>query len=791
MTAFLDGERLNGPHAARISTRPRRTAIPVGGSGPRTIEDVVELECQLWGGAANVLLPLDEAGTIPEMYRAILPGSQIDDVHGADFDPEMTLNVKINPGKSRDVSRSQLAAGLLAFRPAEKPAPLEVVILEEDDPWRLIYLACLGKLPANVDPEIIRTGNWLPDLSFSDFLEVRRPTTTGSIDDLLARTWPEERVITPRQLSMNSLSYQSTASTSIRSSRPVLPQPRFARYDAGPNVIVVCSPDSLEDLALLWNLRAAHGDFFATPIGIPAGELSPAAVQKMLSRPGIARHGISTKALYITSCTVSIDELARTFAGLNGVSVLPPEELVMFGTVLGWSRDEILMWKDGRASYKSLEPAGHREILDKRNLNDLLIMQFDLAVEDSPLPLSDDYRVDPYSGAFYNGAYTRWSSLNRAETISSVEWPSREILANSLASIRDHKLRESAPGIAARILIEMLGGLGDVYLLCHAPLLELLESMAARQGFNWYKDRLRQTGIDAHPGDAVGSSIDELPEKSFHDFKRVLGNSDAATKYWLAWAERSSVIVKGFPVQCPKCGAKQWIPVRNFAPPVTCRGCGKAIEFPFGDRPSVDFKYRLSEQTRRVYEVDSMGHVLVARFFESIFGFGSQSHLIGMHPGMSILPAEGNTELGEADLLMLTRDGEFVPIEVKRSATGLTQQELTKLDSLADHLGSPWTGVAACQYARDASDSLDSIPTRNADGTHRRMVLTYDHLLDDHPVWAMSSDPFAFAPMDDHEIEIREKQFVSFLSNRAKEANTDWLAYSMLRRRNAGTAPKA
>ncbi|MCD4849665.1 hypothetical protein LN996_02445 [Arthrobacter sp. AK01] len=783
MTLFLDNERLNGPHVARISARPRRVALPLAVGGPRSLEDAVELECQLWGGAANIILPITSSGHIPDLYRRILPGSQIDDVHGSGYDPEMALNDKINLTETRSVDRAQLAAGLLPFRATKNKVTHEVVTLDTEDPWHGIYLTCLGKLPEKVDPNIVQAGQWLPDIDFSDFVDIRRVTATGSLSDLRARLWPEEHVLTPRQLSMHNLSYAATASTSIRLDRPVLPQPWFARYDAGPNILVVCSPGSLEDLALLWNLRAAHGDFYATPIGIPHAEFSADALTRLTSSPGIALNGMAATVLYVTSCSVTTDELSEALTGLRHVSVRPPEEMLMFGSVLGLSRDEVLIWKEGQAAYMSLDSARHQEVLHQRNINRLLVMQYDISVEDAPLPFSDDYRVDHYNGAFYNGAHTRWSSLSHGDKISTIEWPSRELVASSLASIRNLKLRESAPGIAARIMVEMLGGLSDASLLCHAPLLELLESMAARQGFNWYKERLRQAGIQANPGESVGSSIDELPEKSFHDFKRALSNSEVATKYWLAWAERSSVVIKGFPLQCPKCGAKQWIPIGNFKPPVTCRGCAKAIEFPFGDRHTIDFKYRLSEQARRVYEVDAMGHILVARFFEMLFGRATQSDLIGMHPGMSVFPADGNREIGEADLLMLTRRGEFIPIEVKRTASGLTEREVSKLDILASALESSWSGVAACQYSQDTGDLMDSLVVRNADGTHRRVALTYDLMLDPQPTWALGGDPFALTTLTAEEIAARDKKFVAFLTTRAKESDTDWLAYSMLRRR--------
>ncbi|KFI82963.1 hypothetical protein A9A89_0936 [Bifidobacterium psychraerophilum DSM 22366] len=741
------------------------------------------MECQIWGGAANGILPVAEDGSIPEMYKAILPGSQIDDVKGIGHDLEMSLSDVVDPNYPREADRDQLAVGLLPYKPTEKQPLVEVVNLPKNDPWYGIYLACLGKLPEGINSDIIRAGSWQRDISFSDFVEIQNMTLTGSLDDLLSRMNPAKHTITPRQLSMVQLSYAATASTAIRSGRPVLPERWYARYDAGPNILVVCSPGSLDDVTLLWNLRSAHGDFYAVPIGIPYAEFSAEAVSKVISDPGLARNGISPNSLYITSCSVSTHDISEHLGGMSGVFVCSPDELLSFGTVLGWSREDVLVWKDGCASFKPLDPAPHRETLFQRNLNRLLIMRFDVAVEDSPLPASADYRVKSPNGIFYNGSYNSWSSLRDGERIRSVQWPSRGLIAKSLASIRGLRFRESAPGIAARILAEMIGDLNDLGMLCHAPLLRLLESMAARQGFNWYKERARREGHEVDPVESVGSSIDELTEKTFQDFKNVLGNSDKATRYWLAWAEKASVILKGFRIQCPECGAKQWLPIKSFTPPIICRGCSKTIDFPFGDEPIAKFQYRLSEQTRRVYEVDAIGHLLAARFFHWIFEVGSKGRLIGMHPGMSIFRSDGGNEIGEADLLMLTRMGEFVPIEVKRTAKGLNESEIQKLDILSGALKSSWSGVVVCQYARNVDETLStSLVTRNSDGTYRRMALTYDQLLDPHPIWALGSDPFAIRKLTEEEITEREKEFVTSLKRRAEEPDAGWQAYLMLHR---------
>lgn len=780
MPPFLDDERLDGPHATRLSTRPRRVAVPVRSGDLLSFTGFVERECQLWGGASNPVVPLDPAGNVTELYRRRLRGSQVDSVHGVPYDHDMALDADVDPSTQRDISRYQLAAGLLPYGGSSDLPPVEIVSLRDDDPWQLIYQACLGSLPERIDPEIVRHGNWVPEVRFEDFVEVQRVHATGSLDDLLARTWPRTPVITPRQLSMTSLSYASTASSHIRSAQPVLPESRFSLYDAGPNVVVVCAPGSLDDLALLWNLRAAHGDFYATPIGLPLSVLSPASLSSLTTAGGLARHGISASSLYVTSCTVPVEDLAAAAAHVSDATVVAPEDLLTFGTVLGWSRDEVLVWEDGHASYNPLDMSRHSEVLEKRNINDLLMLHFDAHVEDAPLPVSDDYRVD----RFYNGAHSHWASPRYAGKITRLQWPSRELMAQSLAAIRDLELKESAPGIAARLLITMMGGLRESYLLCHAPLLSLLESMSARQGFNWYKERLRGAGIDVQPGEAVGASIDELPEKSFHDFKRVLGNNDKAAKYWLEWAERASIIIKGFPLQCSTCGAKQWIPIGSFAPPITCRGCASAIDLPFGDRPTIDFKYRLSEPARRVYEADAMGHILAARYFESILGSDTSGRLIGSHPGMSVFPFDDTREIGEADVLMLTRAGELIPVEVKRTATGLTPAELNKLDTLSTALQSPWTATVACQYALESEVDLDDIAARYDDGTHRRMALTYDALLKPHAIWSMGADPFDAQALSREQIGEREKEFVDAVARRATDTPRDWLTYSMLRRRD-------
>lgn len=790
MRGLLDDERLNGPHEVHVSFRPERVAVPITSGAVDQAVATIEAQCQVWGGATTPLIPLTSEGVVADEYAHILPGAAIDHVLGLDLyalgaggplTPEA-------PSGERGWWGSQFAAALLDYHRQDSYAVLEVVDLSKDDPWRPIYAACLGRLPEAPTRELLNAGYLKPELTFEDFLRVDRVQVTGSLDDLLSRLSSDER-ITPRQLSMLHLAYGNSGSTSLRTKPDLLPTPGFDRYDSGPNVIVACSPGSLDDLALLWNLRGAHGDGRVLPIGLPLDVVTPDTIQTLINHPRIARNGMAHRVAYVTSASIGVDAITEGLGSALGgnrplVAVSPLSEMLGFGYPGGWHRDDVLVWHDGRAHLTPLPPDSHSDIFQRGSLSDLTRMAYDLAVPSHPFPHVDDVRIDPFSGTFAAGhrSTSGRNARSRAE-VQQVEWPAASLIARAIARRRGLDLDESEPGRACRVLLAGMEDLSFLSYLAHAPLLGLLEQMAARHGFGWYKERLRSTNEEADPTIAVPSTTDDLPDKAFNEFKKVLGNNDRAARYWLLWAERAGLVIKGLPLQCVKCRAKQWIPVSAFAPPIICRGCGEAMDAPFGDRPTVNFTYRLSERLRRVYEQDAMGHLLVAHYFDSLFRGGKSGRLIGLHPGMEVRMADETAIVGEADVLMLTRHGEFIPVEVKRRSAGLTDNEITKLDMLAATLSSPWSAVAACEYAVTAGDGLAaSVLRHDADETYKRMVLTYDHLLEPMLVWSMGSDPFALDPLSADDIAKREQSFAEGIARRSDDEPESMFEYEMLHR---------
>jgi hypothetical protein len=658
------------------------------------------------------------------------------------------------------------------------------VALDADDPWRPIYMACLGDLPQRPDERFLHKTYLNPELMFEDFLDVTRPAALGSLSDLLERLDNDE-VMTPRQLSMTHLAYGTAGSTSIRDESGALPEPDYARFDAGPNVVVVCRSGSVADIAMLWNLRAALGDGFVTPIGLPEDGTTPEAIAAIVGHPRRSHQGWSRRTLYVTSASIPVDELQQRLGHVGEhVALASRDQMLTLGAAAGWPRDEVLVWHEGVSSFVPGADEHYRQVLARFGWRFDCDMAVDVSLPTFPFPAGDDVRVDASNWTFADGSASNGIGRRATEAIT-INWPSRLLMAQAVARRRDLRLAESEPGRAAMVVLSGLTSGWELANLAHAPLLALLESMAARQGMSWYRQRLRSAGQPLALIELVARTADDLPEASMHDFKRALRNNQAAARYWLYWAERRGLIVKGFPLECPHCRSKQWTPVAAFAPPIVCRGCAQRIETPFGDRPQVDFKYRLSERLRRVYEHDAMGHLLTMSFFQSIFSAFRGSRLVGAHPGMEVRRLGQEAVVGEADNLLLFREGDFVPVEVKRSFDGVVPAETDKLDDLATLLRAPWSAIAVCQYGHAAPERYTQLESRGQGADPFRLILSYDRLLDPSPHWALGDDPFAWRPLSEEEIDEREKRFVERLARGGEEESTDWLEYAMLRRPGA------
>jgi len=717
--------------------------------------DAIELSCQIWGGAGHPLLPLDDDLRIVPLYRGMVVGAAVDHVEGISHDGSAADPVEY---PTEPVSRwGDEFAAIAVIGPSGQTKPrVTAPVLAAGDPWVGIYAACLGRLPEAPSPGMIQEGKYVHDFHFEDHLDVQRPEVVGSLTDLLAHLQAEQSW-SPRESTLAKLASGFAPNTGIRAGGPSegrLPGDRYAAMDAGPNVVVVCTPEDVVDLSFLWNLRAAHSDRYVAPIGLPVDTFDPADLRRIMASDYFCRQGLPDKNLYVTSTSVPVDVLRSLIPDdqvFRSVSVVSPEHLASLGPAPSRHRTEVLNWDQGRATFLTVAPEDRTNLehLFRTNLEHRFLLSLSVTGHEFPAPL--DIRIDGFNQDFFAGSATvNVGSLG----VKEIAWPSRLLMIRSVASQRGLDLNASTPGRVAMTFLESIDGIEGIGYLAHAPILAVLESMAQRQGTAWAKAHLREGTPDLEQ--VVAPSEDDLPEVTFDKFRSALSTT-TATRNWLAWAERHKVVVKGFPITCENCDAHQWLPVTGFAPPVVCRGCGRQIERPF-QKESLHFKYRLGEAARRVWEHDAMGHLLALRYLDVVF----DKSLVGSHPGIDVSGKGANAaRIGEADCLTLFKHGAVVPCEVKRSFAGVTDQEVGKLDALVEAFRAPWSFIAVSQYFDEtAGEDFLRHQVRRGEGPHR-VLLTFDHLLDPHPFHPMGAPhPTTWAPISQEARERREAGFV-------------------------------
>ena len=738
--------------------------------------------CQVWGGHAHPIVPVT-GPTVPEPYMGCLRGEQYDIVHRGDRGkPGLDLPRQVRQERAWDYPAALIAAHLRR----ELIRTVEVAELDPSDPWAPIYAAILGFLPRQLDDGLRMQAGLRADLSFSDVIPVEYVPVTGSLEDLISRLH-NDGAQSPRQLASVSLATGLEPDTSLLWGTPLLPSPGHERRAAGPNIVVVVSEGNADDLALLWNLRGAHGDQRALPIGLPAGQVTDAALAA-LQKPGVATmFGLSGGACRLTSVSVPCTDLDELAAGTQAV-VVPYEDLLTFGPAPGRHHNQVATFTAGAAYLEAVTESDRDALTVPMQRQFPPRMVLDVRVADAPLPVDLTMRGDGTLGPSFQAGTAQvridLSSRSSAQVLWLASWTSLEAVART----RGLRVSPSPAGQAAVTLIRALGSVDAIGWLAHRPLISLLYRLAERSGMSWQKNQLNslraRLAEENRPADVIDETeaVLSAPEHAvtpagegralgFEEFRKALV-SNAAAERWVAWAERHHLLVRGVNILCPHCEAASWLPMASIPPPVGCPGCGRSLEMPYNPR-QVPFAYRIGEPLRRVLETDSLGHVLTLHWFTRLFA----RSLIGSHPGVDFYPGDSKNTIGEADVLLMFTDGSLVPVEVKRTAAGADAQALQLLDQLAVALRAPYDVVAVSQPARDCP----TMPASISQPTGRpRLLISEDQILDRAPFPAADTDPFAWNPRAEQEDHARDAAFAAGLDTADPEQPWDLVRHTLL-----------
>jgi len=784
MAGLLDDGLLSGQYEVSTSLRPERHARPVLGNDLTALSAEIDWVSQVWGGGSQPLLPVI-GGRLPNAYDQLLRVEQIDFVGGL-AEVDLQLPPRVRAQKPWD----HPALAVAAAQPPDEWRTVRVTDLEERDPWRLIYDAVLGRWPAIPDRTLSEFAGLREDLAFEDVMPVERDAVAGSLEDLIDRLANHD-FLTPRLVSNVHLAYGLQPDTSyLGADSGVLPNPRQDRRAAGPNLIVAVGPGSVEDIALLWNLRGAHGSRRVMPIGMPVEQIHPEGLRE-LEQPGRATmFGFGGGACYLTSATVSLGELEQLAAEVPSVRVVPYENLLTFGPAPGRIRSHVCNWVSGSTRLDPVSDADSEILSVSRDLLRQPQLVLDVWVDRYLLPADVTMRGSEYFGRYQAGRAQVAVPELRGERTIQVDWPSSWTCVAAVGKSRGLDVQESEPGLAAATLIRALGSIDQIGFLLHPPLIDLIYRMAERSGMAWWKKRwtdthrkLLEAGVDEAnlDGAAVALGRDEPvvapPGEGravpFQDFVKALG-SEKAARSWVAWAERRHLLVRGADIECLDCRTRSWLPLAALPPPVPCPGCGRQIDQPYGPR-ELRFTYRLGEPLRRVLETDSLGHVLALRWLVALF---DRHGLVGAHPGVTFTdPAREGQAIGEADVLLLFGDGSLVPIEVKRRLAGADERTAGVMDSLAEALDAPWDALVVTEPAREVprlEDAGRRLPDRP------RLLLTDDQLYSRRVSWTVGADPFGWDPVTEEQDVIRRGDFVKRLEVDDLDVSWDRVGESLL-----------
>ena len=248
-----------------------------------------------------------------------------------------------------------------------------------------------------------------------------------------------------------------------------------------------------------------------------------------------------------------------------------------------------------------------------------------------------------------------------------------------------------------------------------------------------------------------------------------LGGTVNERSAWFDWAERVGVLVRGTELRCDDCHAKSWRALAELVPPIGCRSCGRVIGRPF-PQDALHFSYRASEPLLRTVEHDALGHVLALWWLVAFFnaGFGEPDYLYGGHPGVEFL-RDGRV-IGEADVLLVFADGKLAVGEYKRTARGLNEPEVEKLDRLADALGADWTFVATHDPAAECGEVWPGSAKRFPD--RPRLVLVGEHFAS-RPVNASGHNLLAWPEDSDWSAWLQRTSAVEYATWQARRDDPD------------------
>lgn len=722
----VDGDRL-----ITRQLRPRAAAIPVDRTDfASAARAVVEL-CGTWGGGAMPLIPVTPRSEVDELWSRILMESNIDAIQRSEI---LSEDERAKYSDMHGHSTQLLLRIVVDLE--RKPAVQTCRGISTDDPWYLAYLAVLGDL--STMPDAMNTWNDLrPDLTYQDVLTIRSIEEDIGAAGLLAclRDYTATSAVDLTRVRLSSGLQASFNKGLLREeSRFEWDDDRIARH-YGPNIVVVYQPGSVEDLALIWNLRARFTHPPRFPLALPLTATTEQDLQTWVDS-GADQRSVFGPNFALTSFSVDQADLA-TLGHSRQFDVIEPWQLLrpIYGYCV--TSTEMAHFSHGKASVTSFSPTDIQALGQSYlGRHQGTWMKLKTTITEDPLPFCRTMRRGEFDEVKYlDGQISTGGEIGAFATIQQ---PAGLEALTALVADKRVRATVSAAGRAAEQLIRAAGPHLSMFAspgaatalteltrgrnvsLVRKRLNRFLAEPDVDESSDRYQllfDRLDKALGDPDPEEAEYVTFDRL--------KNLLKmSSPTAAQHWLQWAMSGRIILRGVEADCKQCGHKQWRPLREAVPVLTCHGCGQTIDNPHGFN-HIDYRYRASEILLRAMSHDVLPCVLSMRYISEVMG--GNDTVFGAYPGIDFRQPGSATVAGEADVVVALRKNGLILGECKARARGLNQEELDKLWAAADLVNARATFAATLDRAAGCGPELRVQWSPNE---RPHFALTAEHLFD-------------------------------------------------------------
>jgi len=765
---LLDERRLDGPHPVTRAIGSELEAVMVdGGVVDDAIAAIADLS-QIWAGGNAALMPVDGFDQrLGDIWANLLRTGQIDAVAARDLYSTEDIMRQVCGLPLHEGPNGPPIYALLASERShgEEPAQIDASLPDRSDPWFISYLAALGTFPDEISGWSLQRAGLDPGLDLAELITFEEsPIVEPGAADLIGRVAArrDARTLTLVRLGVRSAYWSQDLAT-----EPTWDSRGWTAALCGSNVVVVYEPDSVADLCLIWNLRAAHGHYPGLPLGVPNSADVGAALRTWTEKDAgtwaLQLRGFD-RPFAITSLSVPQADLAK-IAETAGPpwQALPAEALSQTPVRPVILSSATATFVDGGAELEAWD-VSTRNLLGAPRRGLGLSLRIRVALNNRPLPPLPALRLGSraLASSWKGGGYeTQLPPIGRSIRI---EWPRGISVLAAAAAKYDLRVRPSTNGLAASALIRRLGQFQGADPLKDERILRKLEELAQSRGASYHRNEIRKirAQLATVQDQANLDLLDEIAseprtataQEDAHDLTvEGLNFRRASALAWIEWAESEGLIIRGTTVRCENCTTVHWRSAAEFGPPIVCPSCGETIGRPFpADR--LTFRYRPTAALLQLMADDALPHVLAASWWVAFMPGG----IYGVHPGLEFLDEDGKV-IGEADVVLLLTNGRLVLGEVKRRGAGLNQAEVDKLEKLADRLDAAWTFYGTPQYAADCpaiwQELRRDLPAR------RRVALTGEQLLTPSReiVSLMGVDATAWDPFDANARKAREAHF--------------------------------